>query len=582
MLTTVNQRLKLLQIAIIAVCSIFVFRLFYLQVIRYGYYQDLAQASQLRRYEIAAERGVVYAFDGQEVVPVVLNERRYNIVADPEIISNKAEVAQRVAEVVGGDPLAIEEQLGRKSRYEILAKKQSTEIKSTIEQLMFDGDIVGVFAEATSQRVYPFGSAAAQLLGFVDDDGAGRYGVEEALDASLKGAPGRVAALTDQDGIPLLATGDNVVEDPVAGDDVLLSIDIAMQKQLETLLKQGLDNAISESGSAIVMDPYTGQIKAIANYPSYDPAVFWEVEDPLLYTNPAVSSPLEPGSIMKPLTVAAGLDHGSITADYSYFDPGFYDIDGARVENVVEVAGAATRSVSDILRFSLNTGATHVLLRMGGGEINETARTTWHQYMTERYGFGQITGIEQGYEEPGLVPDPTDGFGLGIQYANTTFGQGMTATPLQMAAAIASVINGGTYYQPTLVSGVLNDDGSVTSQQPTVVREDVVSSTVSDTIISYMSNVVTNNLRSAAREGYIVGGKTGTAEVPNPEGGYYDDRSNGTYLGYVGGDRPEYVVMVRVNEPKIDGYAGSRAAGPVFSSITNMLIDNFGVRGLGQ
>jgi cell division protein FtsI/penicillin-binding protein 2 len=280
---------------------------------------------------------------------------------------------------------------------------------------------------------------------------------------------------------------------------------------------------------------------------------------------------------MKPLTAAAALDTGSVSPDQTYFDPSFFRVDDATVTNIEEDGGAATRSISDILQYSLNTGATWLLMQMGGGELNEQGRKVWHDYMVDHYRFGQKTGIEQGYEGDGIIPDPVEGFGLNIQYANTAFGQGMTLTPLQMAAAVSSAVNGGTYYRPTLISGKLNEDGTVQQSQPEVLKAGVVKPETSQTLIRYMNNVVAKNNRSAVREGYIVGGKTGTAQIANPAGGYFEDKFNGTYVGYVGGDTPQYVIMVRVNEPKIPGYAGSKAAAPIFSSVSNMLIDNFTV-----
>ena len=578
-LSNSNNRIKFLYGLIFAICMIFVLRLFYIQVIRYSYYEAEALSSQLKLYEIPAERGTIYAQDSGEQVPLVLNEQRYNIVADPQIIIDKEETALRVADILNGNKDDIKELLEEESRYEILAKKQPKEIKEEIEKLMADGDIIGVFAERTVQRVYPNGALASQILGFVNDEGVGNYGIEEALDTELSGINGRVKALTDQNGIPLLANGDNVQEDAIDGKDVTLTIDIAMQRQVEQLLKEGVENARSESGSVIVVHAETGAIKAMANYPSYNVEEFTKVEDPVLYTNPSVSSVLEPGSIMKTLTVAAGIDSGAVKSDQTYYDPSFFNIDGATVRNVEEDGGAATRSISDILRFSLNTGATWLVMQMGGGELNETGRKVWNDYLVNHYKLGSKTGIEQGFEEAGFVPDPTEGFGLNIQYANTSFGQGITATPLQMVMAVSSVVNGGTYYKPTLVAGYTDENGEYIEKQPEVVRENVVSEEVSNTLVGFMENAIDGNnfIRPVLREGYTIGGKTGTAEVAKPGGGYYDDRYNGTYVGFVGGDKPEYVIISRVNEPKIGGYAGTTAAAPVFMSVTNMLIDNFSV-----
>jgi cell division protein FtsI/penicillin-binding protein 2 len=571
--SSTRSRLQLLHFIIIAICAVFIIRLFYLQVFRFSYYQEQAQASQLKRYEIPAERGLIYAYDGEDIVPLVLNESRYRIVADPTVITDKQVV-------LDADKIELEELLNTESRYVILDTKQPKEIKEKVEQLMFDGDITGVFAEKTPQRVYPLDSTAAQLLGYVDDEGLGQYGVEQALEESLGGVPGRVAALTDQNGIPLLATGENVVEEPVEGEDIVLTIDVAMQQQLEQILVDGLERAISESGSALIIEANTGQVKAIANYPSYDPAEFFNVEDPQLFTNPSVSSTLEPGSVIKTLSVAAGLDSGSISPNQTYYDPGFITVDGETITNIVEVGGAATRSIEDILRFSLNTGAAYVLQQMGGGEINQQARETWHFYMTEKYGFGAQTGIEQGFEERGNIPDPNDGFGLNIQYANSAFGQGMTVTPIQLGAAIASIVNGGKYYQPTLVAATTDENGDFIAKDPILVRDSVIKASVSDTIRNFMETTVQFSSAGGSREGYRIGGKTGSAQIARPEGGYYEDRFNGTYVGYVGGETPKYVIVVRVNDPKIDGYSGSRAAGPIFVDTVNMLIDNFSVPSL--
>ena len=329
------------------------------------------------------------------------------------------------------------------------------------------------------------------------------------------------------------------------------------------------------------MDPNTGAIKAMANYPSYNPAEFFKVEDQNLFNNANVSSPLEVGSIMKPLTVAAALQQGAIKVSDEYDDPGFFKIDNAVVENVEEVAGAAHRTVTDILTRSLNTGATWVLMQMGGGEINEKARVAWHDYMVNHYQLGKLTGIEQGYEAEGSFPDPKDGFGLNIQYANTSFGQGLTATPLQMGAALSSIINGGTYYRPHLVESVTDKDGKTTVKKPESVKTGVISDKVSGEIRSLMEAVVNRNHAvyklQTIPAGYSIGGKTGTAQITKPGGGYYEDKYNGMFYGFVGGDNPQYVIVVRVNEPKIPGYAGSQAAGPIFSNLAVMLINNFNV-----
>ncbi len=559
--------------AIVALFLVYGVRLFYIQVLRRGHYNQLALTSQLKHYEIIPERGTIYARDGDRTVPIVLNEKRYKMVADPSLIKKVDETANTLAPFVNVEET--KKHLNNKdSRYEILVKNLDKNQAEQIRKL----ELAGVFLEEYSQRIYPQGAVAASLLGFVDDEGVGKYGVEQALNDKLHGKNGKVKSITDSHGVPLLASGDNVDVAAVDGKNVVLSIDISIQRQVEDILKAGLDNAKSSSGGVIVMRPDNGEVVAMASYPTYDPAKYFEQKDPSVFINSNVATPFEVGSIMKPLTVAAALDQGVVNANTSYYDPSYIRIDDATVTNIEEDGGAATQNLESVLVMSLNTGAAQMLRYMGGGEFNSKGRNAWHDYMVNHYMFGKITGIEQGYEEPGVVPDPDEGYGLNIRYANTAFGQGMTETPIQMGAAISGVVNGGSYYQPTLVHGYKNSDGSVELQAPNKKRDNVVSAENGALIRGYMEKVVYRNIPRLPRDGYSIGGKTGTAQIANPAGGYYDDRFNGSYMGFVGGDKPEYVIIVRVDDPKIAGYAGSRAAAPIFSNVTNLLIDNFNVQ----
>lgn len=577
-----NMRIQFWYALLAIIMGIFVIRLFYLQVIRHDYYKKVALKGQLKEYEIKADRGIIEAHDGEETLPIVLNEIKYTLFADPKFVKNPDTVAIDLQQIIGGNAVDLAKKMKLNTRYSILAKKLSRQQRDQIGKLAFKG--VGLREE--SYRTYPQGDLASQLLGFVNDDGEGKYGLEQALGSELKGTPGELKAITDAQGVPLVTNSDNIVTLPKPGKRVLLTVDISMQKQLEDILKIGLENAKSKSGSALIMDPKTGAIKAMANFPTYNPAEFYKVEDANVFNNAAVSSPLEVGSIMKVLTAASALDQGVISKETSYFDPSFFVVDGYKITNIEEDGGPGLRNVSDILQLSLNTGATWLLMQMGEGEINPKARQAWHNYMTDHYQFGKPTGVEQGLEAEGTIPDPNKGYGLNLQFANTAFGQGMTATPLQMGAALSSVLNGGIYYKPHLVDSMTDSNGDVAVSKPVVVKSNVVSPEVSKTIQSLMEYTVQKNYRvygmPSLRPQFAIGGKTGTAQISNPAGGYYDDRFNGMFMGFVGGNQAQYVIVVRVNEPKISGYAGARAAAPIFSSLANMLIDNFGVTPKGQ
>lgn len=567
------KRVRIWYGVLLLVFVIFGVRLFYVQVIKYGYYKNVALSDQLKQYEIPAGRGVIKVRHDNKLVPLVLNQKLYTLYADPVFIKDATKVANKVSPIIGVDADKLEKQMkSPDTRYVILAKKLSQQQSEKLLALKFPG----IGTQGQDFRTYPQGDMAAQLLGFVDDEGKGRYGIEQAFDKQMRGTPGQMRAITDVQGVPLAANQDNTQAAPRNGDDIVLTIDMAIQQQVQTILAEGVKKTNAVGGSAVVMDPRTGAVKAMANYPTYDPAKYSEVEDGKLFANAAVSYPIEVGSILKPLTTAAALDLGVVSPNTSYYDPASWMVDDFRITNVEDGRNAAQRSMYDVLDLSLNTGVTWQLMQMGGGKINQKARTTWHDYLTNHYRFGQPTGIEQGFEAEGYIPSPEDnGAGIDLTYANTTFGQAMTATPIQVAGAMSATLNGGTYYRPHLISERIGPDGKSTKVPVEVLARDVVSAKTSQDLIPMMQNVVEthNFVPRFDQKRFIVGGKTGTAEIAKPGGGYYKDLFNGTYVGFVGGDEVEYVIVVFVEKPKVAGYAGSAAAQPIFSRIAHTLIN---------
>lgn len=568
------MRLRVCYTALIFVLAVFGVRLFYVQIIRYDHYKKAALSDQLKQYDIPASRGIISVHEGDTTVPIVLNQQLYTLYADPAYIKQPDQAADKIARVIGGDAGKYESAMRTKdSRYVILAKKLTEDQHKKIVALK----LAGVGTQEQDYRTYPQGTIASQLLGFVSNDGVGEYGLEQALNTQLKGIPGQLKAITDINGVPLAASKNNIQTQPVAGDDLLLTLDLSIQQQTEALLKKGVERSKATSGSAVVIDPSTGAVKAMANYPTYDPSNYAAVDDASVFNNQAVSHPIEVGSIMKSLTTAAALDSGAIRANETYYDPAHFTVDDFNITNIEEDGGAGTRSIADILNLSLNTGATWELMQMGGGDINAKARNTWYSYLTQHYLFGKATGIEQGYEATGYIPSPkNNGAGINLTYANTAFGQAMTATPIQMASAFSAVMNGGTYYRPHLVDTATAANGKASTKAPEVVKKGVVSPQVTQELIPLLQNVVDKHYfdRSFDQSKYIVGGKTGTAQVAKPDGGYSDTLFNGTYMGFVGGDKPQYVIVVFMQHPTTPGYAGTAAAQPVFGDIAHMLIDN--------
>lgn len=570
------RRLRLLYGVLLLVVTVFGIRLFYIQIIRHDHYHQAALSDQLKQYAVPAERGTISAHQGGGTVPLVLNQTLYIAYADPSFIKEPEKVANSLAVVLGGTAADYLPKLTKEgSRYQILAKKVTKPQKEKLLSYKYPG--LGV--QAQDYRVYPDGTMAAQLLGFVNQEGNGVYGLEQALNDKLAGTPGQLKAITDVHGVPLAANSSNISKPATPGDDVTLTLDLAIQREVEDVIKEAQKSLKAKQVSALVLDPHTGAVKAMANYPTYNPADYGNVKDSNVYNNAAVSYPIEVGSTMKVLTTAAALDQGVINANTTYYDPAGYEVDGYRITNIEEDGGPGRKSMADLLNLSLNTGATWELMQMGGGKINEKARNAWHSYMTAHYLFGQKTGIEQGYEASGYVPSPKENHaGINLTYANTTFGQAMTATPLQMASALAAAVNGGTYYKPHLVESTTSADGKKTVIKPTVKKQGAVSSQASSDLIPLMEYTIKHHFFAPSfdQKKYSVGGKTGTAQIALPTGGYDPDDYNGTYMGFVGGDTPQYVIATFVIRPKLGGglYAGTAAAQPIFGKIAHFLIDN--------
>lgn len=564
------DRLFAIKFIFITIGLVFIGRLFYLQIIKHEYYKSSARAEQFKQLEIEPERGTISVMNGgNDPVVLAINESRYTIFADPAYIKNAPDVAAKVSPIIGDSATSIEEKLSRDLRYVILAKKITKDKKDELLKL----DIKGIGIKEERIRAYPQGNLAPHVLGFVNDEGDGQYGIEGFLNNELKGTPGILQAITDIQGTPLVLNRDNVVTTPKDGTDVVLSIDQTIQRLSEDELKSGVERSGAKSGSVIVMEADTGRVKAMANYPSYDVSNYTQVEDQAVFQNRVVSEPLEPGSILKTLTVATALDIGVVGKESTYFDAGYVQVDDSKIKNVTDL-GAGTRTTFDILHYSLNTGAVHLLQQMGGGDITEQGRSTFYDYLINHYLFNTLTGIEQQEEAAGSVSSPTEGDGLRVRYANMSFGQGLSVTLTQFAGALSSVVNGGTYYKPTIIYSK-GDGDNQTVQNPVISQDHVVSSRTSSDLVSLMKDYIDVMAPAAKREGFIVGGKTGTAQLAKPEGGYREDAYNATFAGFMGRTRPKYVIVIRLDEGSAArNFGGFQDASPVFIGIVNGIMDN--------
>lgn len=556
----------ILKVLLFVFGAIFISRLFYVQIIRHDYYSGLALAEHTQKYEIPAPRGLIKVQNGTTTASLVLNEKRSLVYADPKFIADSGEAAKKITTVLGGDESDLQKKLASNSRYVILAKK----IPNDQADRLKEQKIKGVYFKEVSVRTYPQGSLAAQLLGFVNDDGEGQYGIEGYLNTELSGKNGIQKAVTDVNGVPLAVNNDNVSKKAQAGDDITLTIDLGIQRLVEEKLKEGVESTRAVSGNAILIDVTDGSIKAMANYPTYDPNAYDKVTDQKLFANNVVTGAWEPGSVMKPLLIAAGLNENKINTNFSYFDNAYVQIQDRRITNALNY-GSQTMTVMDVLTKSLNTGAVTVLKQFGNGEITLQARELYYKYLTERYQFGKNTGVEQSGEAAGYIAKPDEGDAQDVRYANMAFGQGMTVTPIQIAAAYVALANGGVYYKPHLVQST--NGKAVTLPKGKVV----LSAAAANNVKSYIKKTLEMNNGQAMRAGYNLGAKSGSAQTAGDNGAYKIDVYNGVYIGYIGGDAAKYVLLVRLDEPKTDNFASTSAA-RVWSWVSNGLIDNFSIQ----
>lgn len=562
-----KQRLRWLYIVLIALGLITLARLVYVQLVQHGHFVALAASEHQRKYEVPADRGQIYLLDGDTKVPLALNETLKLVYADPSIVKDKQDTANKLAAVTGEPASKYLDALNKGKEYAVLKGRVNEAEAKKIKALNLRG--VGMVNE--DYRTYPEGQLGSQVLGFVNNDGDGQYGVEGYLNKKLKGEPGVLNAKTDTNGIPI-ATAENLSKAPVAGESVVLTIDRNIQAQAEQFLKEGVTAVHAESGSVIVMDPNTGAIKAMANYPSFDPNSYTSVKDYTTFSNGVVSDAFEPGSGFKVITMAAGLDSGKVTPTTTYTDNGCEQLDNYKICNAENHKEGPNTTMTTVLKDSLNTGVMYVLRQLGTdpNSITPAAKQAFNNYVTQHFGFGHTTGIEQAGESAGDINPPTSN---NVNYANMTFGQGLSVTMLQMATAVSAIANGGKLYKPYLIDRTVSPDGTEHDTKPQVTNSHVISQQAAKDLTAMMVTTVEQGSGHRAKTaGYAIAGKTGTAQIPNPNGkGYLEDQNIGTFVGFAPAQDPKFVVMVRVNKPKFQGFAETTTV-PIFGNLTRWLL----------
>ena len=568
-----QNRNRILRIALAVALGLIVVRLFFIQVIEHDAWNERAVAQQTSRTTLKAERGEIYMMNGDEVTPVVLNESVFTVIVDPAA-SERLEVAEPLEQILGDDLQASWDDVfvNKNSRYYVIARNVSRDKATQIAE----AGLTGIWLQENTKRVYPEGTLAASVLGFVNADGKGQYGVEGSLNDQLAGTDGLLKTVTDVNDVALSIGSDNVRIPAVDGENIVLTIDRNLQAQVEQVLADVTNAYGKTNSSALVMDPNTGEVLAMANYPTYDPSDYGNVSDISVYNNGILSDAYEPASVAKTFTFAAAINEGVMTADSTYTNTGSVEIDNWTIRNAEQRSSLlGTIDMQTVFNYSLNTGSIQALMWLGGdpNQITQHGREILYDYYYNRFGLGNYTNIEL-IEVKGNVGQPNEGTGLNSLYANMTFGQNMQVTMVQVAAAFCSVVNGGHYYTPTVIAGTVNADGDFQpAEQKAAVRETISESTSEQMRAMLYGTRRTWRANGTDPAGYYVGGKTGTAQtIVN---GKYDSSSTvATYIGFGGteGELPSYVIMVRI-------WKGGTASGgqehalPLFNAVKGVVQD---------
>lgn len=569
----IRSRTGCLAIVLLVAMAAFVLRLFQLQILQYSKYTEMARANQQRQFIIPAERGKIYMMDGKTPAPVVLNQAVYTVIADPHAVNDKEreQIITSLREVAGGEMTdkAAERLSNKNSRYEVLAKN----ITRTQAEKLKEKNFAGILYQQGSLRSYPEGALGAHVLGFVNAAGEGQYGIEGALDKRLKGRDGLLQSVTDVRNVPLTVGKNNMRIEAKPGDNLVLTIDRNIQNQAEVALKKGIEAANATEGSAIVMNPKNGQILAMANYPTYNPAEFNKQKNPAVFMNSAAMVPFEPGSIVKSFSFATAIDKGAITPSSTYNNTDCIKVADRTMCNALKGLGGIM-TIQGAFNNSLNVGTITAIRRLGNGsQINLAARQTLYEYYHDKFGFGSKTGLELG-EAAGYIYPPDSVEGNEVRYSAMTYGQSMNLTMVQVAAGFSSLVNGGQYYKPTILSGTIDNEGHFQAVENKSLRQTVSGNTSSQMRTMLSTARHSSFLSKSDKPGYEIGGKTGTSEAV-VNGLYTQKETIATYIGYGGGKNgAEYVIMVRVAAPgRGINLQGNIHAGPIFTDISNWMID---------
>lgn len=556
-----RRRIHVLLAAFLIFSLAITYRVVSFQVVNSKALTAEAESLRYRADEVPAERGNILDARGRTLALNEPADRVSAIVAD---VTDPARYAALLSPLIGrsaSDILSAITQPGKE--WVVLQRGLSDDTSAKIAALK----LPGIVLDPELQRDYPMGGFTGQVLGFVNDNYDGSYGVEQSYNQILSGTPGKLVGERDING-NIIALANSVDDPPKPGANLVLNLDSAVQRIAEQALDQALAQHHAKSGSVVIENPRTGAILAMVSRPSYNPNDFASVTDSSLFSNPAVSQVYEPGSTFKTFTIGLGLETGAITPN-TVHDSGSYFVlpGGEKVYNAL-LYDYGPETPELILENSSNLGAMWVAGQVGQDQFYSGV---------EAFGFGKPTGVDLPGESGGIVPLPGESSWSPANLYTNAFGQGLAVTPLQLVNAECVLANGGLLMTPHVVSQI-QGDGSDQTIKPKVVRRVLSEQTTQEETAMLVQAVDHSQSyqKYIAVPGYAVAAKTGTAQIPSPSGGYESNATIASVVGYGPIPNPQFTVLVKIDQPQ-DTPWGESAAGPAFRQIMQQLFTLYGI-----
>ena len=558
----IHTRIRFFFLLILCISIIIVIRVFYIQVIEYDKLSALAESLWSRKLPIGADRGEIYDRNGKVLAT---NLTTTSLVVIPNQIKNKEEVAKALSEILNSDYEDMLEHVSKKTSIERIhpeGRQLSYDIASQIDELGFDG----VYLVKESKRYYPYGNVLSHVLGYVGIDNQGLSGLELTYDEFLTGKDGAINYFSDGKGNRLEIS--EVYEEPQDGMNLQLTIDLDIQLAAERELDNVMSKYTPEHALIMAMNPDTGEILAMASRPNFDPNNYQDYDTETINRNLPIWMTYEPGSTFKIMTLTSSIEEKTVNLfEDTYYDSGSIHVEGATI-HCWKSGGHGAQTYLNVVENSCNPGFVTLGQKLG--------TQTLMSYIT-KFGFGEKTGIDLNGESSGILFS-IDKMGP-VELATTSFGQGISVTPIQQVTAVSAAINGGNLYEPFLVKEMLEPETNtvVYSKEPNL-RANVISEETSSLVRFALESVVANGSgRNAYIENYRVGGKTGTAQKVQ-DGHYMDGNYILSFIGFMPADDPEIVVYVAIDHPVGVVQYGGTVAAPIAKSILEAAIPALGIK----